>query len=216
MNGNYTNGGLYIVLSYLGAGHWHHALYVHVSHPYGMLYHPIPGTPTSPSILTDCLTDDLSTSRTITAALLVASDVLGSDLAHAHSIFVDTPVPSGTTPITSPVAQTASTSSEWVVSALTRFRAAVALIEEPIALLMEEAALLATFAASNGSREMRESREMWERRKAGEMWEVKFCGIGGCETCAVLRQGGFENGGGDFGVFKGINRIKHRQMGSVK
>ncbi|KFX99817.1 hypothetical protein V490_01635, partial [Pseudogymnoascus sp. VKM F-3557] len=124
MNGNYTNGGLYIVLSYLGAGNWHHGLYIHVSHPYGMLYHPIPSTSTSPSILIDCLTDDLPTSRTITAALLVASDVLGSDLARAHSIFIDTPVLSVTTPITSPAAEAASTSSAWVVSALTCFRAA--------------------------------------------------------------------------------------------
>lgn len=63
---------------------------------------------------------------------------------------------------------------------------------------MEEAALLAAFAASNGSREMRESRALRERRKAGEMWEVKLCGIGGCEICAVLRQGGFESGFGRY------------------
>jgi hypothetical protein len=196
MNGNYTNGGLYIVLSYLGAGNWHHALYIHVSHPYGMLYHPIPGTSTSPAILTDCLTDDLSTSRTITAALLIAQGVLGHDLARAHSIFVDTSVPLGATPTTSPAAEAASTSSAWVVSALTRFNTAASIVEEPIPSLMEEAALLATFAASNGTHEMRESRALRERRIAGEMWEVKLCGIDGCEICAVLRQGGFGSGFG--------------------
>jgi hypothetical protein len=36
---------------------------------------------------------------------------------------------------------------------------------------MEEAALLAAFAASNGTREMRESRALQERRKAGSCWK---------------------------------------------
>ncbi|OBT81560.1 hypothetical protein VE02_09547 [Pseudogymnoascus sp. 03VT05] len=163
MNGHYSDGGLYILLSPLGGGHYHHALYIHVSHPYGMLYHLNPATPISPSTLSDHLTEDIPTSRTIIAALLIDPDVRDHRLASAHSILVDTPVPSASTPVTTP-ADIASASSAWVISALTRLGAAMFGIDEPIAALMEEAALLAAFAASNGSSEMRESRAVRTKR----------------------------------------------------
>ncbi|OBT41509.1 hypothetical protein VE00_07585 [Pseudogymnoascus sp. WSF 3629] len=179
MNGHYSDGGLYILLSPVGGGHYHHALYIHVSHPYGMHYHLNPATPTSPSTLSDHLTEDIPTSRTIIAALLINPDVRDHRLASAHSILVDTPVPSVSTPTSTP-ADIASASSAWVLSALTRLSTAVFGINEPVAPLMEEAALLAAFAASNGSSEMRESRAVREKRKEAEMWEVKRRGISGC------------------------------------
>jgi hypothetical protein len=53
---------------------------------------------------------------------------------------------------------------------------------------MEEAALLAVLATMNGSREMRLSRALQERRKEAELSEVKRCRVSGCDTCAVIKQ----------------------------
>ncbi|OBT66552.1 hypothetical protein VE03_03704 [Pseudogymnoascus sp. 23342-1-I1] len=174
MNGHYSNGGLYIVLSPVGGGHYHHALYIHVSHPYGMLYHLNPATPTSLSTLSDLLTENIPTSRTIIAALLVDPDVRDQSLARAHSILVNTPVPSVSTPTSTP-ADTTSASSAWVLLAITRLGSEVFRVDQPITPLMEEAALLAVFAAANGSREMRMSRALQTRIKAVEWGEVKRC-----------------------------------------
>ncbi|KFY71321.1 hypothetical protein V499_08485 [Pseudogymnoascus sp. VKM F-103] len=193
MNGHYSDGGLYILLSPLGGGYYHHALYIHVSHPYGMLYYLNPATATSPSTLCDQLTEDIPTSRTIIAALLIDPDVRDHRLASAHDILVDTPVPPVSTSA-STSADIASASSAWVFSALTRLGAAVFGIDEPVAPLMEDAVLLASFAASNGSSEMRESRTVRAKRKAAEMWEVRKCGVSGCETCAMLLQRGCMDG----------------------
>lgn len=63
-------------------------------------------------------------------------------------------------------------------------------VDQPIAPLVEEAALLAAFAAANGSREMRMSRALQSRIKAVEWGEVKRCEVSGCETCAMIRQRG--------------------------
>ncbi|KFZ07379.1 hypothetical protein V501_06516 [Pseudogymnoascus sp. VKM F-4519 (FW-2642)] len=189
MNGHYSDGGLYILLFPLGGGHYHHALYIHVSHPYGMLYHLNPATPTSPSTLSDHLTEDIPTSRTIIASLLIDPHVRDHRLASAHSILVDTPVPSVSTPTSTPT-DVARASSAWVLSALTRLSTAMLGIDQPVAPLMEEAALLAAFAASNGSSEMRESRAVRWKSKEAELWEVRRCGVSGCETCAMFRQRG--------------------------
>ena len=59
---------------------------------------------------------------------------------------------------------------------------------------MEEAALLAAFAAANGTREMRISRALQVRIKAVERGEVKRYEIGGCGACAVIRQRGCRDG----------------------
>lgn len=193
MNGHYSDRGLYILLSPLSGGHYHHALYLHVSHPYGMLYYLNPATPTSPSTLSDHLTEEIPISRAIIAALLIDPEVRDHRLASAHSILVDTPVPSVSIPTSTP-ADIAGASTAWVFSALTRLGAAVFGIDEPAASLREEAALLAAFAASNGSSEMRESRAVRAKRKAAEMWEVKRCGVSGCETCAMLLQRGCRDG----------------------
>ncbi|OBT79921.1 hypothetical protein VF21_01542 [Pseudogymnoascus sp. 05NY08] len=141
-----------------------------------MLYHLNPATPISPSTLSDHLTEDIPTSQTIIAALLIDPDVRDHRLASAHSILVDTPVPSISTPAATP-ADVASASSAWVMSALTHLDTAVFGIDEPIAPLMEEASLLAAFAASNGSSEMRESRAVRAKRKAAELWEDMLRGV---------------------------------------
>lgn len=107
MNGHYSNGALYILLSVLGGSHYYHSLYIHVSHPYGMHYHFHPASPTT---LSDHLTDEIPTSRTVIAALLIDPDVRDQTLARAHSILVDTPVPSVSS-ATNTAADAASTSS---------------------------------------------------------------------------------------------------------
>lgn len=164
---------------------------LHVSHPYGMLYHLNLATPTSPSTLSDLLTENIPTSRTIIAALLIDPDVRDHTLARAHRILVDTPLPSvlTSTSITTPE-DAASASSAWVLSALTRLGSEESSFDQPVAPLMEETALLAAFAAANGSREMRMSRALQSRIKAVEWGEVKRCEVSGCETCAMIRQRG--------------------------
>ncbi|KFY06931.1 hypothetical protein V492_07612 [Pseudogymnoascus sp. VKM F-4246] len=194
MNGQYSDGGLYIVLSPLGGGHWHHALYIHVSHPYGMLYQLKLATPTTPPALSDHLIEHMPTSRTVSAALLIDPDVRDHRLAAAHSILIDTSIPalvntSITTPDTDP-ADAASASSAWVVSALTRLGTAVLGLDEPVEPLMEQVSLLAAYAAANGSCEMRLSQALQARRKTAECEEVKRCWVHGCETCAMIRQRG--------------------------
>lgn len=159
-----------------------------------MLYHLNAATATSPSTISDLLTEDLPTSRTIIAALLIDPDVCDRRLAAAHSTLVDTPIPvlvnTSTTTFHNVPADTAGASRSWVVSALVRLGAAVLGIGEPLAPLMEEAALLAAFATMNGSMEMRLSRALQERRKEAELSEVKRCQVSGCDTCAVIMQRG--------------------------
>ncbi|KFY23358.1 hypothetical protein V493_05905 [Pseudogymnoascus sp. VKM F-4281 (FW-2241)] len=189
MNGHYSDGGLYIVLSSLGGGHYHHALYIHVSHPYGMLYHLNPATATSPTTLSDLLTEDIPTCRTIIAALLIDPDVRDHNLALAHSILVDTPLPPVSIPTSTP-ADIASASSSWVISALTCLGSEVFRIDQPVAPLMEEAALLAAFAAANGSRELRLSRALQARIKAAGWGEVNRGDVRLGESAAG-RDGGY-------------------------
>ncbi|KFZ06586.1 hypothetical protein V501_07272 [Pseudogymnoascus sp. VKM F-4519 (FW-2642)] len=75
-----------------------------------MHYHFHPASPTTPATLSDYLTDEIPTSYTVIAALLIDPDVRNQTLARAHSILVDTPVPSVSS-ATNTAAGTASTSS---------------------------------------------------------------------------------------------------------
>lgn len=81
MNGHYSDGGLYIVLLPLGGGHWHHALYIHVPHPYGMLYQPKHATTTTPLIVRDYIIEDMPISRTVTHSYTPSAE---SHKPHTH------------------------------------------------------------------------------------------------------------------------------------
>ena len=155
MDGNYEDGGMYIILTPISASRWHCGIYIGMSETYGMLYHVTNKNDENKWIFEERKTENVVAFRTIVAALHIATDIQEQRLNSVHSILVATPIIADGS--TDPKWGLPFTCSVWMMEALDRLRAAGLIPNEPAKDVVEEAYRLAHLASLISTREMRKS-----------------------------------------------------------